>query len=215
MDFATLEPSVFDNPYMSDSSGAGVIFGNDGGVMEAAVRTMHHAINGTELDPVERAGVARVRRRAQRDARPRRRDRHREGGDGARGQAPRARSSKPVLAGGGLRLHRDHGLSSGCVDGGGTLRSKKAYLPHALKRRETLFGIDRARPRRQSHANPQVQALYRDFLERPYSEKGALPAARGTRTAVADDADGPGHLERHHDDARFTAAPPSGDRASP
>ena len=59
----------------------------------------------------------------------------------------------------------------GCVDGGGTLRSKKAYLPHALKRRETLFGIDRARPRRQSHANPQVQALYRDFLERPYSEK--------------------------------------------
>jgi ferredoxin hydrogenase gamma subunit len=59
----------------------------------------------------------------------------------------------------------------GCVDGGGTLRSKKAYLPYALKRRETLFGIDRGRSVRQSHLNTQVQALYRDYLDRPYSEK--------------------------------------------
>jgi ferredoxin hydrogenase gamma subunit len=59
----------------------------------------------------------------------------------------------------------------GCVDGGGTLRSKKKYLQHALKRRETLFAIDKTRKVRQSHNNPQVQALYRDFLGEPYSEK--------------------------------------------
>jgi ferredoxin hydrogenase gamma subunit len=59
----------------------------------------------------------------------------------------------------------------GCVDGGGTLRSKKAYLPYALKRRETLFGIDRAAKARQAHNNAQVRALYRDFLGHPCSEK--------------------------------------------
>jgi ferredoxin hydrogenase gamma subunit len=59
----------------------------------------------------------------------------------------------------------------GCVDGGGTLRSKKAYLPHAKKRRETLFGIDRKANVRQSHKNEQVQALYRDYLGKPNSEK--------------------------------------------
>jgi len=59
----------------------------------------------------------------------------------------------------------------GCVDGGGNLRSKKAYMPNALKRRATLYGIDRQMKARQSHNNQQIQALYRDFLEKPYSDK--------------------------------------------
>ncbi|HEY0281088.1 MAG TPA: iron hydrogenase small subunit, partial [Rhizomicrobium sp.] len=59
----------------------------------------------------------------------------------------------------------------GCVDGGGNLRSKKAYMPNALKRRATLFSIDRERRVRQSHNNEQIKALYRDFLEKPYSDK--------------------------------------------
>jgi ferredoxin hydrogenase gamma subunit len=59
----------------------------------------------------------------------------------------------------------------GCVDGGGSLRSKKSYLPHALRRRSTLFGIDRQQKVRQSHNNKQIQALYHDFLEKPYSDK--------------------------------------------
>jgi ferredoxin hydrogenase gamma subunit len=59
----------------------------------------------------------------------------------------------------------------GCVDGGGTLRSKKAYMTHAQKRRETMFAIDQQALVRQSHNNPQVAALYEDFLEKPCSEK--------------------------------------------
>ena len=51
------------------------------------------------------------------------------------------------------------------------MRSKKQYLPHALKRRETLFGIDHKRAVRQSHNNKQIQALYRDFLGAPNSDK--------------------------------------------
>ena len=45
------------------------------------------------------------------------------------------------------------------------------YLPYALKRRETMFNIDRKAKVRQSHNNEQVKALYRDFLGSPNSEK--------------------------------------------
>jgi ferredoxin hydrogenase gamma subunit len=59
----------------------------------------------------------------------------------------------------------------GCVDGGGHLRSKKAYLPHALKRREAIYAIDRKAPVRQSHNNPLVQKLYKDYLGAPLSHQ--------------------------------------------
>jgi ferredoxin hydrogenase gamma subunit len=170
IDFRTLEPADFDNPYMSEFSGAGAIFGTTGGVMEAALRTMYHAINGHEL---ERIDISELR--------------------GFAG----VRTASVELGGavGTVNVAMCHGLKSvreiveavrigsvdfdfieimacpgGCVDGGGTLRSKKAYLPNALKRRETLFGIDRAAKARQSHNNAQVQALYRDFLDRPCSD---------------------------------------------
>jgi long-chain acyl-CoA synthetase len=41
-----LEPSTYDDPLMSEYSGAGAIFGTTGGVMEAAVRTMYYVVNG-------------------------------------------------------------------------------------------------------------------------------------------------------------------------
>jgi iron only hydrogenase large subunit-like protein len=49
----TLEPSTFDNPYMTAYSGAGAIFGPTGGVMEAALRTMYKIVTGSELKMVE------------------------------------------------------------------------------------------------------------------------------------------------------------------
>lgn len=171
IDLARLEPSFFDNPHMSEYSGAGVIFGTTGGVMEAAVRTMYHAIHGRDLEPIELAQL--------------------RGFDGLRtatvdlggalgsvkvamchGLAPTRQVCEAVLAGtADFDFIEVMACPGGCVDGGGTLRSKKAYLPHALRRRETLFGIDRGRRARQSHHNQQVQALYRDFLGKPYSEK--------------------------------------------
>ena len=48
-----LEPSTYDDPLMSEYSGAGAIFGTTGGVMEAAVRTMYYVVNGKELEHVE------------------------------------------------------------------------------------------------------------------------------------------------------------------
>ncbi|KAA5603146.1 [FeFe] hydrogenase, group A [Blastochloris sulfoviridis] len=171
IDLKTLEPSTFDNPYMSEYTGAGAIFGTTGGVMEAAVRTMYYIVNGRELETVELQQL--------------------RGFEGVR-------TATVDLGGavGEVKVAMCHGLKptrqiveavragtadfdfieimacpGGCVDGGGSLRSKKQYLPHALKRRETLFGIDQKRALRQSHNNRQVQALYRDFLGAPNSEK--------------------------------------------
>lgn len=167
-----LEPSTYDDPLMSEYSGAGAIFGTTGGVMEAAVRTMYYVVNGKELEHVE---VAQLR------------------------GFENVRSANVNLGGefGEIKVAMCHGLKGtrklvkavldgsadfdfievmacpgGCVDGGGTLRSKKAYIPHAMKRRETIFDIDRTKVKvRQSHNNQQVQKLYADYLEAPHSEK--------------------------------------------
>ncbi|WP_337998079.1 [FeFe] hydrogenase, group A [Oleispirillum naphthae] len=170
IDLSALEPSTYDNPYMSAFSGAGAIFGTTGGVMEAAVRTMYYVVTGREMQPIELGQL--------------------RGFEGVR--------TATVDIGGDIgpvKVAMCHGLKSvrgiveavldgtadldfievmacpgGCVDGGGSLRSKKQYLPHALKRRETLFSIDHVANVRQSHNNPQVQELYKSFLGSPYSE---------------------------------------------
>ena len=171
IDLQTIKPSSFDNPYMSEYSGAGAIFGTTGGVMEAAVRTIYSVINGKELDKVELSQL--------------------RGFEGIR-------EATVDLGGpiGEVKVAMVHGLGDtrklvdmvrsgqadydfievmacpgGCVDGGGSLRSKKAYLPLAMARRETIYNVDRKKTVRQSHKNEQVQALYRDFLDAPNSEK--------------------------------------------
>ena len=171
IDLKLLEPSAYDDPLMSEYSGAGAIFGTTGGVMEAAVRTMYYVVNGKELEHIE---VSQLR------------------------GFENVRSAHVQLGGayGEIKVAMCHGLKGtrqlveavlngtadfdfievmacpgGCVDGGGTLRSKKSYLPHALKRRETIFNIDRSMKVRQSHNNSQVQALYADFLGAPHSDK--------------------------------------------
>jgi ferredoxin hydrogenase gamma subunit len=171
VDLKDLEPSAYDDPLMSEYSGAGAIFGTTGGVMEAAVRTMYYVINGQELEHVE---VSQLR------------------------GFENVRSANVNLGGeyGEIKVAMCHGLKGtrklvqavldgsadfdfieimacpgGCVDGGGTLRSKKSYIPYAMKRRETIFNIDRKTKVRQSHNNQQVQKLYADYLGAPHSEK--------------------------------------------
>ena len=171
IDLKLLEPSFYDDPFMSEYSGAGAIFGTTGGVMEAAVRTMYYVVNGEELEHIE---VTQLR------------------------GFENVRSANVNLGGqyGEIKVAMCHGLKGtrelvesvlsgkadfdfieimacpgGCVDGGGTLRSKKAYIPYAMKRRETIFNIDRKTKVRQSHNNAQVKKLYADYLEKPHSEK--------------------------------------------
>ena len=156
---------------MSEFSGAGAIFGTTGGVMEAALRTLYYVVNGRELEQIELTqlrGFEGVRSATVE-----------LGGEigtvkvaMAHGLKPTRQIVEAVLAGAAdFDFIEIMACPGGCVDGGGTLRSKKHYLDHAEKRRETLFGIDRKAKARQSHNNPQVQALYRDFLGHPNSEK--------------------------------------------
>ncbi|BEV71405.1 MULTISPECIES: 2Fe-2S iron-sulfur cluster binding domain-containing protein [unclassified Paludibacterium] len=169
VDLAALEPSAFDNPLMSEYTGAGVIFGTTGGVMEAAIRTLYFVANGKELEGIE---VHEVRGF----------DHVREASIEVGGQV------------GTLNVAMVHGLKGaaqmaqavldgavkydfievmacpgGCIDGGGHLRSKKGYLKHAEARRKGLYAIDRKTGARQSHRNQQVQKLYQDFLGEPLS----------------------------------------------
>lgn len=171
IDLKMLEPSAFDAPVMTAYSGAGAIFGTTGGVMEAAVRSIYAIVNGRELEGIELHQL--------------------RGFDGCREAV--VDLGGPV---GEVKVAMVHGLGDtkalveavlkgeadydfievmacpgGCVDGGGSLRSKKAYLPLAKKRRETIYNVDRKAKVRQSHNNPQVQALYRDLLEAPNSAK--------------------------------------------
>ena len=58
----------------------------------------------------------------------------------------------------------------GCVDGGGTIRAKNAYLTNVNERAAGIYAIDEKRPLRQSHNNPDVMRLYKEFLGKPLSE---------------------------------------------
>ncbi|WP_305072430.1 2Fe-2S iron-sulfur cluster binding domain-containing protein [Propionivibrio sp.] len=171
IDLKNMEPSSYDDPLMSEYSGAGAIFGTTGGVMEAAVRTMYYVLNGRELEHIEVTQL-----RGFDNVRSATVDLGREYGEirvaMCHGLKGTRRLVEAVLAGkANFDFIEIMACPGGCVDGGGTLRSKKAYIPHAMRRRETIFNIDRKAKVRQSHNNKQVQKLYADFLGAPHSEK--------------------------------------------
>lgn len=169
VDLTAIEPEPFDNPFMSASTGAAVIFGSTGGVMEAAVRTAYHAITGKELEGIEITPMRGMNgvKEAEIDLGP-------ENGKikvaichglrNARMLAEQAIAGKSPYA-----FVEVMACPGGCVDGGGTARIKGKYHPHAETRQQGLYHLDRVMARRQSHNNPQVQKLYKDFLGEPNS----------------------------------------------
>jgi ferredoxin hydrogenase gamma subunit len=171
VDLAALEPSAFDDPLMSEYSGAGAIFGTSGGVMEAAIRTVFFAVNGRELDSIEVAAVRGLDnvRAATIEV----------GGDVGTLKVAIVHGLKAagLMAEAVLRGEADYDFievmacPGGCIDGGGHVRSHKRYLRHMKEKREGLFAIDRNKAVRQSHHNSQVCQLYRDFLGEPLSER--------------------------------------------
>ena len=171
IDLAKVEPEAFDDPFMSDSTGAAVIFGVTGGVMEAALRTAYAVLNGKELEGVD---VTPVRGEAQlREA-----DVDLGEGNGTikvaicHGlEAARKLVKQAVEGTSPYTFIEVMACPGGCVDGGGTMRVKGEYHPLAAKRTQGLYNIDKMMPRRQSHNNPQVKQLYADFLGEPNSHK--------------------------------------------
>lgn len=173
----SLPDEEFDQDLLGEYSGAGVIFGVTGGVMEAAVRTAHKLLTDKEMDEVEFQPA--------------------RGFDGIK-EARFEINGKPLhiaIASGmknakilleeikaGTSIYdfiEIMGCPNGCINGGGQPYVKEIFLPqeevdilntYVKKRAEILYNEDRNKQIRRSHLNKDVQALYRNYLDYPGSE---------------------------------------------
>ncbi len=166
LDPAALPESDFDSP-MDAFSGAGVIFGATGGVMEAALRTAHFLVTGQNPDPEAF--------RAVRGQEGRREFTFSLGDTSLRcavvsglGNARRLLES---LKAGRARFDFVEVMAcpGGCAGGGGQPISREDQ-ELAAARGSTLYALDGARSLRFSHENIQARQLYRDYLGSPGSE---------------------------------------------
>lgn len=167
IDFEGLPDSEFDMP-LGASTGAGVIFGASGGVMEAALRSVYESYTGKTLEKVDFETV--------------------RGMDGFR-------KATVDLNGFELKVGIAHGLGNarklleeirrheceyhvieimacpgGCIGGGGQpLHHGRAEVLKA--RAEAIYREDEGKPIRKSHENPYIQQLYEECLGKPLSER--------------------------------------------
>ncbi len=170
--FNTLEDSVFDDP-MGESTGAAVIFGATGGVMEAALRTAVWKLTGESNDsPIEFSevrGVEGIKEATYSVA----------GMDVKVAVASGLSNAKELLTKvqngeADYQFIEIMGCPGGCVNGGGQPQvpaSVRNFTDIRAERAKALYGEDDAKQIRKSHENPSVKALYDDYLGKPGSEK--------------------------------------------
>jgi iron-only hydrogenase group A len=166
MDISTLEPSTADTPF-GERSSAGKLFGGSGGVMEAAVRTAHVLITGEEMQDLEikaLRGLDGVK------------EAHVKIGDLDVGVAVvsglgNARKLLDEIRAGRDDLHFIEVMTcpGGCIAGGG--QPYQTDLDAIRGRMRALYKIDQTAELRTSHANKDVQKLYKEFLGEPLGEK--------------------------------------------
>ncbi|MEA1873453.1 MAG: NADH-dependent [FeFe] hydrogenase, group A6 [Bacteroidota bacterium] len=178
IEFASLPDEKYDS-IMGDSSGAGVIFGATGGVMEAALRTAYEIVTGREV-PFENLDILPVR-----------------GLKGVKEAKVLIENVKPewgFLEGAELSCAIAHGLANakklmdkvksgemnyhfieimacpgGCLGGGGQPMPVNKEIREA--RMKAIYEEDSSLPIRKSHENPEVAALYEQFLGEPLGHK--------------------------------------------
>ena len=163
---AALPEEDFDSP-LGRGSGAGVIFGVTGGVMEAALRTAYWQLTGSN-PPADAFQEIRGQK-------PWREASFTIGETTVRlavaSGLGSARQLMDALRSG--QVHYDFvevmACPGGCSGGGGQPIHDGQEL--AESRSEKLYGLDAIADLRFSHENPSVQRLYKDFLVRPLSEK--------------------------------------------
>jgi NADH-quinone oxidoreductase subunit G len=171
IDFLEIEGEEADSP-IGMYAGAGTIFGNTGGVMEAAIRTAYHLITGEELPNVNVEAV--------------------RGMEGVR-------SGEVDIKGTKVKVAIAHGMANvatileeirearvmgkeppyqfievmacrgGCVAGGGQPYSTTDDIRN--KRIAGLYSDDERSTYRCSHQNPEIIQIYDEFLGEPLSEK--------------------------------------------
>ncbi|MFA5147871.1 MAG: NADH-dependent [FeFe] hydrogenase, group A6 [Candidatus Omnitrophota bacterium] len=171
IDFTNL-PDEESDTILGEYAGAGTIFGATGGVMEAAVRTANYFITGKELSKVDVEAVRGL---------------------------DKVKEAEVDIGGKKIRVAVAHGMANveyvlnkvreakkagketpyhfievmacpgGCIGGGG-----QPYMVTdevRMMRAKVLYEDDKAKQVRCSHQNPYVKRLYKEFLEKPLSEK--------------------------------------------
>jgi NADP-reducing hydrogenase subunit HndD len=167
IDLNTLEDEEFDSP-MGESTGAGVIFGNTGGVIEAAVRTAYELQTGKKLerlDFTELRGLEGVREATiDFDGLPVR--------IGIAHGLGNARKLLNDVRSGKSQFHAIEVMAcpGGCIGGGGQpLHHGNSDIIKA--RAAAIYTEDKKKPIRKSHENTFIIKLYEEFLGKPNSEK--------------------------------------------
>jgi iron-only hydrogenase group A len=178
IDFRNLEEARYDS-VMGDSTGAAVIFGTTGGVMEAALRTAYEIVTGREV-PFKNLNITPVR-----------------GMDGVKEATVKIEGCIPewqFLEGAELKVAIGHGLANadkimkltrsgkagyhfveimgcpgGCIGGGG--QPIPTSMEIRKKRMAAIYSEDEHMVLRKSHENPEVIAIYKEFLDKPNSHK--------------------------------------------
>ena len=169
--FADLPDEEFDSP-LDESTGAAVLFGTTGGVMEAALRTAAEELTGKELpsvDFVEVRGTLGIKEAT-----------YEIGGMKvnvavASGLNNAARVLESVKRG-----EKDYhfieimGCPGGCINGGGQPvqpASVRNFVDLKTARAAALYNADKGMPLRKSHESPLMKKLYAEFLVKPGSPK--------------------------------------------
>jgi NADP-reducing hydrogenase subunit HndD len=167
IDLNNLEDEEFDSP-MGESTGAGVIFGNTGGVIEAAVRTAYELNTGKKLEKVdfmELRGLEGVREATiDFNGTPIR--------IGIAHGLGNARKLLNDVRAGKSKFHAIEIMAcpGGCIGGGGQpLHHGNSEIIKA--RAAAIYREDKKKPLRKSHENPFIIKLYEEFLGKPNSEK--------------------------------------------
>lgn len=171
LDFTDLPDEGFDDP-LGESTGAGVIFGATGGVMEAALRTAVETLTGEtleSLDFTEVRGTKGIKEATY----------HVAGMDISVAVASGLGNARTLLnkvKSGEARYHfiEIMGCPGGCVNGGGQPQqpgSVRNFTDIRALRAKALYDQDAAMPIRKSHENPSIKRLYEEFLGEPGSHK--------------------------------------------
>lgn len=173
INFADLTDSEFDQDMFGEYSGAGVIFGASGGVMEAALRTVADILEKKELKNIEYKAVRGVEGLKEATLEIAGMEIH-------VAVAHSMKIAKPLLDDIRNGVSKYHfieimGCPGGCINGGGmpyiSADIRNSGFDYKAKRAAALYTEDEEMPVRKSHENKQIQALYKNYLGEPNSEK--------------------------------------------
>ena len=170
--FNELEDAVFDSPFGDEATGAGVIVGATGGVMEAALRTVADVLTGKSLDKLdytEVRGTEGIKEATVKIADMDVKVAVAHGLGNARKLLNNIREGKADY-----HFIEIMGCPGGCVTGGGQpIQPAKVAAEIDLKaeRAKALYAEDKAAGLRKSHENPYIKKLYEEYLGEPCGHK--------------------------------------------